>query len=223
MPGLEQGPPSRRSRACIGFDRAGQDLHQRALPGAVLADQARGPRRHGPRSPRRRGPRVAPNALRTPVIVRRGGPPVADATAATAKGPVGAVNGISGRSMVSRVTRVDARVDPFLHGAASQMCDHRFHAEVSHVERVLQDQSLDLSALQGLHNLGELSNPTNRSPCRRNLRPATRGASRRCVDSLGVKIPSTESFPGAGLRGASRFSLDRYADLGRRPRVLVLR
>ena len=116
-------------------------------------------------------------------------------------------------------TSVDAGVDALLDLLALQVLDHRLHAEVAHVERVLHDQAVDLARPAAPSTSFSLaSKPTNFTlPAS----PALCSASSmpNVVDSFGQKMPSTPPSPPSARRAGSR---RRETRLGRRAAVLVV-
>ena len=144
----------------VGRERAGEDRHERALAGAVLADQARRPRPARPPGPRR----PAPPWPRTPCGCRasrsRRGAFAALRFAEPGCGHLTVRARSSSRShgrlsMFSRVTTwtpVSMRVSTF---SPLRCDDHGLHAQVAHLQRVLQDETVDVAVSRPFTRLSE--------------------------------------------------------------------
>ena len=194
-------------------------VHERALAGAVLADErvhlaGRRRRRSTPPSAT-----VAPKDFRTPRADQA-------CERAIVYSPSHFLRSgwrsslIAGSSMFSLVTSrapVSMRASTF---SPRRCAAHRLDGEVAHVERVLDDEPVDVRRLRAPRRASsELSKPTNftlpASPAFWSARSMP-----NVVDSFGQKMPSTP--PSLAFCAASRFSLFGERALGGGAAVLVV-
>ena len=216
-----EGGAVQHDLARVGRDRAGEDLHERALPRAVLPDD----RVHlarlglevdlGERLGRAERARHAADRETRRLFVHH----------VSAHSPShffrsgwsnAAISGCARFALFTSLAPVSIRL---LDRLAAEHLRHRLHRELADAEGVLHDERVDLARRRApATSLLDASNPMSRIfPAS----PALRSASSmpKVVDSFGAKTPATP--PEAAFCAASRLSLVANALSVVAPRVLV--
>ena len=90
------------------------------------------------------------------------------------------------------------RVDPLLDLLAPEVRHHRLDAEIAHVDRILQDEGVDVRVGEPFASVSDASKPTNFTFPAQPLSSSTRSIASD-VDSFGQKMPSTSRLPSGRL------------------------